>query len=185
MIALTTLERSLYDEPGHSNRVFSVKFVTDEPNLLLSGGWDNNIHIWDIREGKSIFCMYGHMISGDAIDYKNGVILTGHCSAKDQLDLWDLSTRKLLRHIQWEYGFDSEKMNVYSAQFSKRSDKYILACGSGYNEARVFSKEADYMDFAKVTGFSKGLFSVDFAPLDDSFAIAGADGEAHIIKIVL
>ena len=36
-------------EPGHSNRVFSVKFVTDDNNLIISGGWDNNIKIWDIR----------------------------------------------------------------------------------------------------------------------------------------
>jgi WD40 repeat protein len=27
---------------GHSNRVFSVKF-TDDPNILLSGGWDNTV----------------------------------------------------------------------------------------------------------------------------------------------
>lgn len=26
--------------PGHNNRVFAVKFVPDDFNLLLSGGWD-------------------------------------------------------------------------------------------------------------------------------------------------
>ena len=36
-------------EPGHSKRVFSFKFVTDDNNLIISGGWDNNIKIWDIR----------------------------------------------------------------------------------------------------------------------------------------
>lgn len=35
---------------GHSNRVFSVKFLPDNPNLLMSGGWDANILIWDLRE---------------------------------------------------------------------------------------------------------------------------------------
>jgi len=34
-------------EPGHSNRIFSVKFVTDDNNLILSAGWDNNIKVWD------------------------------------------------------------------------------------------------------------------------------------------
>lgn len=35
--------------PGHSNRVFSVKFDKDDENLLVSGGWDNTIQIWDLR----------------------------------------------------------------------------------------------------------------------------------------
>jgi COMPASS component SWD3 len=32
-----------YDERGHSNRVFCVKFYKDDPNMLISGGWDNRI----------------------------------------------------------------------------------------------------------------------------------------------
>lgn len=34
---------------GHSNRIFSVKFKPDDPNILISGGWDNNIIIHDMR----------------------------------------------------------------------------------------------------------------------------------------
>jgi COMPASS component SWD3 len=37
-------------QSGHSNRVFAVKFSKDDPNILISGGWDNNIMIYDIRE---------------------------------------------------------------------------------------------------------------------------------------
>lgn len=36
--------------PGHSNRVFSVKFNPINSNLLVSGGWDNVLYIYDIRE---------------------------------------------------------------------------------------------------------------------------------------
>jgi hypothetical protein len=28
---------------GHNNRLFSVKFKKDEPNILVSGGWDQNV----------------------------------------------------------------------------------------------------------------------------------------------
>ena len=31
--------------PGHSNRVFSLKFNPDDPNLLVSGGWDNTVQV--------------------------------------------------------------------------------------------------------------------------------------------
>ena len=36
-------------EPGHSNRVFAVKFDKDNPNFIVSGGWDKCLKIWDIR----------------------------------------------------------------------------------------------------------------------------------------
>ena len=36
-------------QPGHSNRVFSVKYDKDDDNILVSGGWDNTIQIWDLR----------------------------------------------------------------------------------------------------------------------------------------
>ena len=31
------------DFPGHSNRIFSVKFNPIRQNMLVSGGWDNTL----------------------------------------------------------------------------------------------------------------------------------------------
>lgn len=141
------------------------------------------MHIWDLREGRSIGCIFGPSISGDSIDCKDNIILTGSCRSNDQIELWDFGTRKLIRTVDWEYGKSNDKLNVFSAQFGKKTSEYILACGGLVNEARIFDKKSDYMDFAKVTGFSKGLYSVDFAPNMEMFAVAGGEGEAHIIKL--
>jgi WD40 repeat protein len=46
------LDSSSWFNNGHSNRIFSVKFVNDEPNMLLSGGWDRAVFLWDIRDPK-------------------------------------------------------------------------------------------------------------------------------------
>jgi WD40 repeat protein len=35
---------------GHNNRVFCCKFSKEDPNIILSGGWDEKVLIWDIRE---------------------------------------------------------------------------------------------------------------------------------------
>ena len=35
--------------PGHSNRIFCTKFNPTDPNMLVSGGWDNTICVYDIR----------------------------------------------------------------------------------------------------------------------------------------
>jgi WD40 repeat protein len=35
--------------PGHSNRIFCVKFNPLNSNMLVSGGWDNTVQIYDLR----------------------------------------------------------------------------------------------------------------------------------------
>ena len=55
---------------GHSNRIFSIKFIDD--NTIVSGGWDSVLHLWDIRQGKSVKAVFGLHVAGDSIDYHNG-----------------------------------------------------------------------------------------------------------------
>lgn len=35
---------------GHANRIFSVKFGKADQNMIATGGWDNNIFIYDVRK---------------------------------------------------------------------------------------------------------------------------------------
>jgi COMPASS component SWD3 len=63
--------------PGHSNRVFSAKFVPEDENLVVSGGWDNTVQIWDTRTEHAVRSFYGPHICGDSLDVKNGQIVTG------------------------------------------------------------------------------------------------------------
>ena len=93
---------------GHNNRVFCVKFIPEEPNLLITGGWDCNVIFWDIRENKSIRSFIGPKIAGDAIDYKNGQVITGANRARGQLELWDFKQAELIKSIDYEPGQKSE-----------------------------------------------------------------------------
>ena len=36
------------NSPGHSNRIFSIKFNKADPTILASAGWDKNVIIWDL-----------------------------------------------------------------------------------------------------------------------------------------
>jgi len=51
-----------WNNVGHDNRIFAVKFIDE--NIIMSGGWDSAVHIWDIRQGKSTRHFYGPNISG-------------------------------------------------------------------------------------------------------------------------
>ncbi len=33
-----------WNKVGHNNRIFCVKFSKYDPNLMFSGGWDQNVH---------------------------------------------------------------------------------------------------------------------------------------------
>ncbi len=72
-------------EPGHSNRVFCVKFDQEDPNYVISGGWDNNIKVWDIRQPNPVRSIYGPYVCGDSIDLHDGYLLTGAYKDHKQL----------------------------------------------------------------------------------------------------
>lgn len=90
----TKLGRADWNNKGHANRIFCVKFVDE--NTLISGGWDSVIHMWDLRQGKSINSFYGPHVSGDSIDLKNNQVLIGCYAAKNQLQIWDLRNQQQL-----------------------------------------------------------------------------------------
>lgn len=168
-----------WQSPGHGNRVFSVKFLPSELNLLLSGGWDGNVHIWDLRVRKSIASIFGPNISGDTLDYRDQEILTGSHRNKDYLEIWDLGTRKRIESVSWEEDGEREGAYVYACQFGERG-KYILAACSGINEVKLFDvakKKVVYRGF----GFEKGCYSVDWG--HQSLGFAGGDGNAYVYKI--
>lgn len=128
---------------GHSNRVFSLKFLPEDDNTLVSGGWDNTLQIWDLRVGHSVRGIYGPHVAGDAIDINDkNEILTGSWRPENPLELWDYGTGKRLAVVPWnQSSVRSESCFLYAAQFSKdpNGQQLIAAGGSGSNEAKVFN----------------------------------------------
>ena len=174
-------------EAGHSNRVFSVKFTHDE-NLLISGGWDNTVHIWDTRVGSTVRLLYGPHICGDALDLRGNEILTGSWRSTNQLELWDFGSCERIREIPWSTGQSQFAANsqdpcmLYAAQFSKDSvGRFIVAGGSGSNEAKVFDHEVGDALVGTVTGLDRGVFSTDFSSDGETVAIGSGD---HCIRVL-
>lgn len=70
---IAKLNSASWEHSGHTNRVFAINFLpsTVNPNLLLTGGWDSNIHLWDLRNERSVANFYGANVSGDSVKYNN------------------------------------------------------------------------------------------------------------------
>jgi len=174
---------------GHSNRVYAVKFKPTDPNVLLSGGWDNTIQIWDTRVGTSIRSIYGPHICGDALDMdaSGEVVMSGSWRPDQALQLWDLGSGKLIENIDWQKkakGKNKEPEMLYSAQFSPGND-LIAAGGSGTNEAKIFEYDAakKYRCIDRVKMGDKGVYTTTWSPNGRQLAIAGADRNVTIVDI--
>lgn len=122
------LKKADWNSVGHDNRVFAIKFIDE--TTVITGGWDAVIHIWDIREGKSIRHFYGPNISGESLDFQDGKILAGCYSAKDQLQIWDFNKGVKIEAIDWTKDIDISAY-VYAASFSKYDIGMIGAGSTG------------------------------------------------------
>jgi WD40 repeat protein len=61
---------------GHGSRIFCVKFNKTDENIIASGGWDNNIFLYDIRVKGPITAIYGPLVYGEAIEFhSDGVFM--------------------------------------------------------------------------------------------------------------
>lgn len=74
---VSVLEGGGSGKPGHQNRVACAKYTPEDPNLIVSGGWDSQVCIWDVRIAECVRKMTGINICGDSIDIHEGFILSG------------------------------------------------------------------------------------------------------------
>mmetsp|Transcript_6833 Transcript_6833/g.6137 ORF Transcript_6833/g.6137 Transcript_6833/m.6137 type:complete len:352 (+) Transcript_6833:34-1089(+) len=174
---------------GHSNRIFSCKFKPGDANIIISGGWDNTVQIWDLRVGESVKSFYGPHICGDSLDIFENDIVTGSWRPDKQLEIWDFATCKKVADIPWTVSqfnqTNSPACMLYAAQFSKEGKgKFIAAGGSGANEAKVFDHSNNNTVVGTVTGLSRGIFTIDFSAENNKIAIGGGDSSIRILDIV-
>lgn len=72
---------------GHSSRVFAAVFHPHQVTEFVSGGWDNVVHFWDMRQSNSMrfikdvhMCGEGLDISPsgrEVMDYHNSAVFIG------------------------------------------------------------------------------------------------------------
>lgn len=174
------------DVAGHSNRVYALKYKPDDPNVLLSGGWDNQVLMWDVRSGQAVRSIYGPHLCGEALDVYNDQVLTGSWRPKDALQLWDYGSGKLVRNVAW--AADSEDTApppemLYAASFSA-DGKFIAAGGSGTNEGKLFDVHNDYKAVDRQYMGEKGVYCLAFAGNGRKLAFAGGSKNVAMLDLV-
>ena len=181
------MEGSL-NSPGHTNRIFSLKFSKSDPNILVSGGWDKSVIVWDLAAQEPKAKCTGPYICGDSLDLFGNILITGSWRTENQLEMWDLRAEKPVAiNIKWDNEAGVSPVKLYATQISQCNGRFLLAGGSGTNEARLY----DLLQDTKVTptvlaymkGFRRACYSVDFSNQGAMCAASGGDGIIRIVDI--
>ena len=56
---------------GHKSRVFSICSHPSDSNVFLSGGWDDTVQFWDVRQTRAtrLWIVYCIILSVDYVIY--------------------------------------------------------------------------------------------------------------------
>jgi COMPASS component SWD3 len=112
--------------PGHSGRVCSVRFHNTDHNILVSGGWDRSLHVWDLRVERSVRSIYGPYICGQALDLRGDVVLSGATADRHQMQLWHLGSCKLMMDIPLPVA----EASVWTCQFTCSTSGEVIVGGT-------------------------------------------------------
>lgn len=174
------LSQGLGERLGHSNRIFSVKWLDE--STLASAGWDNNLLVWDLRTRNVVKGFYGPHVCGDTLDVRGGVLVTASYNSTDQVELWDLASEQRVRGITLKH--TDHVCLAYAAQFSKFDGGQTLAVGGSGGDECYFFHSNTMEPFAVLTNIPRAVFSLDHAHSDGRVAIGCGDGTIRVVQII-
>ena len=167
-----------HQQLGHDNRIMSVKWI--DSTILLSGGWDNNLLVWDLRNGRVVRTFYGPRVYGDSLDVKDDLILAGSYNCEEQLQIWSLSDDN--RSYTENLTNGGQSCLVYTAQFIKFDYGKVFALGGiGANQCYFYDTE-QRKPFAIISNIPKPVYSIDFANGSDRIAVGSGDGSIRVFR---
>ena len=192
---ISSLKPKIFQEPGHSGRIFTVKFASYDNNVVYSGGWDKTVQFYDVRAGKITNSIFGPEICGDSVDNFDYLIATGAWSPKEQIQFWDVRKYDKKCDVKWENGTTYFPTYIHTLKFNKRRDRKILAVGAGNTGLfRVFDMSA-YNNYKGISDDNQptviygnssnfdDVFSSDWAKIDSKhelYACGCGDGGVRV-----
>lgn len=97
----------------HTNRVFSCLFHPKDEHVIVTGGWDRTVMIWDTRQRQPVNHISGPYLTGDGLTFSSDGcrLYSASYDPKVALDCWDFRS---LAHVWKSSG--SGDTHLYSCQ---------------------------------------------------------------------
>ncbi|XP_013405486.1 WD repeat-containing protein 38 [Lingula anatina] len=164
---------------GHRLRVFALKFHPYEPNIFISGGWDDTVQFWDLRQKGSTRSLFGPHICGDALDIDpvHNHILTGSWRKENTLQIWDFNNGAKIKDVPIDHMHSSL---LYCAQWLGKD--YMVCGGCDHNMAMVIDRGTLNVT-GQVYDLPQGVYCVDSTKTGAIHKLAiGSEHQVHIVK---
>jgi len=170
--------------PGHSNRVFCVKYKENDPNILLSSGWDNTIQIWDVRLNYAVRSIFGPHVCGDSMDICGDTILTGSWRPENQIQMWDFGTGKCVFEYSLKRSTSGYDSLLYGAQFNKgpNAGSMYVTAGAGSNEAHLWLRETGEC-IGNIPPQEKSFFTAQWTADSSMLGLAGSGHDIVLYNV--
>ena len=138
--------------------------LSPDNQVAVAGGWDKTLTLWDLRTGRQIRKLTGHVgwVNSVAISFDGKMILSGSDDTK--LKLWDLATGAEIRT------FNGHSGSILSVAFSP--DGKTVLSGSEDTTVKLWDL-ATGSEIRTLVGHSDWVRSVAFSP-DGKTAISGS-----------
>eukprot|EP01083_Nonionella_stella_P095043 266741_1 len=165
---------------GHSNRIFSLKWKPDDPNILISGGWDNCVLMWDLRTKHCFRSIFGPHIAGQTVDIQNDIIVTGSWRIRNTIELFEFSTGKPIaqKKIEWK-----PSPMIYTLSYSPALEGVIAAGGTGINTLKIINTNNGQKSESLQLKNKGGIYCADWEPKGNVLAFAGHSSDISIISL--
>lgn len=100
-------------------RIFATCFNPVSNFEFISGGWDNIICFWDVRQPTAVRQISGPHICGEGLDIseKGTEILSCAWQNEKQLCIWDYATGKLIQGHEPDQYNTKVSYNLYQLHF--------------------------------------------------------------------
>eukprot|EP00884_Botryococcus_braunii_P020976 jgi/Botrbrau1/7562/Bobra.0159s0012.1 len=159
---------------GHSLPVYSVAFQCDGA-LAVSVGLDAYGRVWDLRTGRSIMTLEGHVKGILAADWSPNGHVIGTGSIDHSVRIWDIRGRR----SPCLFTIPAHKSLVSQVRFESGEGHYLLT--TGYDkEAKLWSAR-DFRPLRVLSGHEGKVMNGDVCP--DGSGLVATVGYDRTLKL--
>jgi len=146
---------------GHLGDIYTIAF-SKNGKMIVSGGNDNTVVIWDVSTGKSIKNLFGHSNYVRTISFSPDGTKLASGSKDGTIILWDVNWGTIIKTLV------SQNNGVYSLDFSPDGTK--LASGDN-NRIKIWDLSSGTV-IKTLNGNNSFILSLDFSP-DGRYLVSG------------
>ena len=156
--------------------MFGLRYLASTADVLVSGGWDNTLRVWDARvaDGRSVSTLHGPQVCGDAVDVEpegtgldgsgggdmNNRVLVASWRDRDAVQVWDLRAGVVSANLPFGACAGARGCKPYAARWAGHGGVAYVG-GSGSNEFRAIDANSGETTGRDVFGENGAVHAID------------------------